>query len=166
MIQQPLTLMLIINFACCMVSGYKYSVFIKRVTHNREVARRFFIEANETESSERPDIIYACMPTLEVSEQAVLYGLHNRIPVVVDIRELWPDNYLTVFPKITRPLVQVFLKNEFLRAYRILHNATAITASSPAYLDWGIKTGKRQGNYHDKWFPLGFAHRIKIKRLL
>lgn len=145
--------------------GYKHSVSFNRLIHNRAVAREFSRETEEVGINEKPDIIYACLPTLEVSEQAVLYGFRHCVPVVVDIRELWPDNYLTVFPHSARPLLRLFLKSEFSRAYRILHYATAITASSPAYLDWGVKTGKRQGHADDKWFPLGFAVNNETKGL-
>lgn len=144
--------------------GYKKSVSIKRLIHNRTIAREFSREIEDIAINERPDIIYACLPTLEVSEQAVSYGIRHRIPVVVDIRELWPDNYLTPFPHAFRSLLRILLKNEFSRAYRILHYATAITASSPAYLRWGAETGKRMYQRGDKWFPLGCKKNIEANK--
>lgn len=146
--------------------SYRNSISLERWIHNRTVAKEFAREIEKIEANERPDIIYACLPTLEVSEQAVFYGFRYHIPVVVDIRELWPDNYLTVFPPLFRPLLRIMLKNEFLRAYRILHYSTTITASSSAYLNWGVKTGKRQSCVNDKWFPLGSVANDVTKRLL
>jgi glycosyltransferase involved in cell wall biosynthesis len=144
--------------------GYKSSVSLNRVRHNRAVAREYAREAELSGLDEMPDIIYTCLPTLEVSEQVVNFGLRHNIPVVVDIRELWPENYLTAFPLVFRPILRKILKPEFSRAYKILHYATAITASSPAYLEWGIKTGNRQNKANDTWFPLGGMTNEDAKR--
>jgi len=135
--------------------GYKNSISLRRWMHNRAVAKEFALETTKVPVDDRPELIYSCLPTLEVSEQAVIFGVKHDIPVVVDVRELWPDNYLTAFPRYLRPLVRVALRNEFSRVHRIFHNSTAITASSPAYLAWGLKKANRQASLIDKWFPLG-----------
>lgn len=135
--------------------GYKSSISLRRWMHNRAVAKEFALETTKVPVDDRPELIYSCLPTLELSEQAVIFGVKHGIPVVVDVRELWPDNYLTAFPRYLRPLVRVALGNEFSRVHRIFHNSTAVTASSPAYLDWGLKKADRQASLIDKWFPLG-----------
>lgn len=137
--------------------GYGRSISFGRWRHNRAVAKEFAREIAATPIDELPDLIYACLPTLEVSEQAVLFGVRHSIPVVVDVRELWPDNYLTPFPMYLRPILRLVLRNEFSRVYRILGYCTAITASSLAYLNWGLKKAKRQTGAMDHWFPLGFS---------
>jgi len=135
--------------------GYKNSISLARWRHNRAIAKEFAVETEKVSTADRPDLIYACLPTLEVSEQAVIFGLKHDIPVVIDVRELWPDNYLAPFPKCLWPLVRLLLRSEFSRACRVLHYSKAITASSPAYLDWGLKKAKRKACVMDQWFPLG-----------
>ncbi len=135
--------------------GYKRSVSFARLNHNRTMAKEFLREANIMMRQEKPDIIYACMPTLEVSEQAVHLGVENKIPVVVDIRELWPDNYLLYFPPLLRPIVKIVLKKEFARIHRIMNGATGVIASSEAYVKWGIKVAGREARSTDKCFVLG-----------
>lgn len=134
--------------------GYKRSISLRRWRHNRATADEFAKEIAETSADELPDIIYACLPTLEVSEQAVLFSVRHGIPVVIDVRELWPDNYLTIIPSFLRPVFRLLLKQEFSRAYRILSNSTAITSSSSAYLDWALKVANREHRPNDRWFPL------------
>lgn len=67
--------------------GYKRSISFGRWKHNWAVAKEFARETKEIEINEQPDIVYACLPTLEVCEQAVLYGVQHGVPVVVDIRD-------------------------------------------------------------------------------
>lgn len=135
--------------------GYKRSVSLKRVFHNRAVANAFRIESLRVANNDIPELIYSCLPTLEVSEQAVVFGLKHNIPVVIDIRELWPDNYVTPFPRVMQGLVKFALQTEYKRANRLLKSATAITATSQAYLNWGLSRGAREQSAMDRWFPLG-----------
>lgn len=135
--------------------GYKRSVSFARLKHNRIIAKEFLREATIMMQQEKPDVIYTCMPTLEVSEKAVHLGVENKIPVVVDIRELWPDNYLLYFPPILRPIIKVFLKKEFARIQRIMSRVAGIVASSEAYVKWGLKVAGREARLSDKCFVLG-----------
>lgn len=134
--------------------GYKRSVSYARIRHNRAVAREFALEV-ESIVDEKPDVIYACLPTLEVCEQAILYGAKHQVPVVVDVREIWPDAYLTIFPLWLRPMFKLLLRGEFSRARRILGRATAILSTSATYLNWGLRIAGRRPGPSDKWFALG-----------
>ncbi len=145
--------------------GYNRSISVGRWKHNRTIAREFAREIAETPTSEHPDIIYACLPTLEVSEQAVAFGVKHGIPVVVDIRDQWPEIYLSPLPEFVRPLFRnTLLKTEFSRAYRILSRATAITGVSATNLEWGLRLAKRNARPKDKWFPLGFPLNNNVER--
>ena len=135
--------------------GYGRSVSLNRWKHNWVVAREFAREIKETRIDARPDIIYACLPTLEVSEQAVLYGVRHGIPVVIDILDQWPEIYLSFLPRFFRPIFRnTMLKTEFSRAHRILSQATAITGVSATNLEWGLRLAERNAHPRDKWFPL------------
>jgi len=136
--------------------GYGRSISFGRWRHNREVAKVFAEEISAKPIDELPDLIYACLPTLEVSEQAVLFGVRHGIPVVVDIRDRWPDIYLSPLPRVLHPIVRIILKTEFARAHRIFSKATAITGVSAKNLGWGLGLARRKTSSKDKWFPLGF----------
>ena len=136
--------------------GYGRSMSISRIRHNRVTARAFAYEIENIPEAERPDLIYACLPTLEVSEKAVSYGAHCGIPVVVDIRDQWPGIYLSIFPKVVHPMLRLLLKSEFNRAHRILSGASSITGVSESNLKWGLRIAQKDASPHDRWFPLGF----------
>lgn len=141
--------------------GYKSSISIHRMRHNRIIARMFASEINHVLENERPDLIYACLPTLEVSEKAILYGVRYGIPVVVDIRDKWPEIYLSPFPEFLRPVVKLLFISKFIQAYRILNKAKSILAISESNLKWGLGIAKKEIGPYDKWFPLGYYAGIK-----
>ena len=41
----------------------------------------------------KPDIIVVSLPTIEFSYEACRYGEKNNVPVIVDVRDLWPDSF-------------------------------------------------------------------------
>jgi glycosyltransferase involved in cell wall biosynthesis len=133
--------------------GYPSDRAPVRFLHNRQTAKEFKILADSCTST--PDIIFAPIPTLELTQAAVHFATQKGIKVIVDIRDLWPDIYLTMFPIILRPLARILFTSEFRRAKNIFDNATAITAVSESYLHRGLQFAKRSRNSFDQFFPLG-----------
>jgi glycosyltransferase involved in cell wall biosynthesis len=141
--------------------GYKNDYSPKRFFHNRQTARNFLEIALERSSP--PDIIFAPVPSLEMAEAATNYAKIKSCPIVVDIRDLWPDVYFTMFPEFMRSFVKPFFYSEILRARRILRGANAITAISESYLKWGLDYAERNARHSDQVFHLGFANDINFK---
>jgi len=138
-------------------SGYKRNVSVNRIRHNRSIAHAF--EQQSHECGIQPDIVFACLPTLELAEKSVQYGQRNHIPVIIDVVDKWPDLYLTAFPRILRSFARMALFSEFERTRKILQAATAITAVSNTYLEWALTYAKRSRQETDVVFPLGYAMR-------
>ena len=68
-----------------------YRVRIRsHIRHNRAIASAFAKQAYHTV---QPDIVFCCLPTLELAEKSVQFGQKINAPVIVDIRDLWPDLY-------------------------------------------------------------------------
>jgi glycosyltransferase involved in cell wall biosynthesis len=77
------------------------------------------------------------------------------VPVIVDVRDLWPDHYLTLAPRWARANLKWALFVEEKRANRLLMGATGITAVSKTYLKWGLRRAAREGSGNDAVFPIG-----------
>jgi glycosyltransferase involved in cell wall biosynthesis len=103
-----------------------------------------------------PDIVFCCLPTLELAEQAVRYGQVTGTPVLIDIRDLWPDHYLTLVPQWARGLLKVTLFSEFRRVRALLRKATGITAISRTYLEWALRYCGRKCQVTDGVFQMGY----------
>lgn len=138
--------------------GYQRNISIARWLQNRRMVQLFH---RESESWPRPDLIFAGLPVPELAEGACCLGRRWGIPVVVDVRDLWPDVYLTPLPEAFRPLARLLLTSEFRRSSRVLNSATAITAISETYFSWAFAQRDRQASPDDGVFPLGVVDQQK-----
>ncbi|MBS5386572.1 MAG: glycosyltransferase family 4 protein [Clostridiales bacterium] len=73
---------------------------------------------------QKPDVIYTSSPDLFVAYFALLFGRKYKIPVVVEVRDLWPES-IVVYNKISRrnPIILLLYQLEkwiYKRADRII----------------------------------------------
>ena len=131
-------------------SGYRRNVSLARIRHHRAIARQFTARA---EAFPPPDLLYCCVPTLELTEAALRYAKTRGIPVVVDIRDKWPDIFVDALPAPMRAIGRLLLHSEFRRARYVFQNAATILAVSDGYLDWGLSYAARRRRSWDAVFP-------------
>lgn len=134
--------------------GYSNDLSPKRLVHNRQIAREFLRLARARNAL--PGLIITQVPALELAEAVTTFAAENKIPVVVDIRDLWPDVYRRLFPKWCRFLYHFIFFREILRVRRLLARATAITAVSDTFLRWGIDHSGRPETEYDRCFHIGY----------
>lgn len=133
--------------------AYRRNISLARIRNHRVLGREF---ARRCPQEPRPDLVLCSFPTLELSAEAVRYGQENGVPVVLDIRDLWPDIFLDYAPRWSRPLARLALRPMFAAARRACAGATAITGHAPAFVDWGLATGRRRRTPLDRHFPYGY----------
>ena len=134
--------------------GYRRHVSLARLRDHYVVGRKF---AAMAEKQPKPDLILSSLPILELCSASVRYGNRNNIPVVVDIRDWWPDIFCYVFPRWMHGIARIALHPFFSTAQAACSGATAITGITPAFVEWGIKKAQRTIRTSDKAFPLGYA---------
>lgn len=133
--------------------GYKNNLSLARIYEHKYVAKQF---TKHQCDYEKPDVILCSYPTIELSDACVTFANKHHIPVVLDIRDLWPDIFLEVFPGWTRKMVRLLLWPMWKQAKRAMRNATAISATSPNFVQWGCNLAARKITDNDKYFPLGY----------
>ncbi|HEY3856187.1 MAG TPA: glycosyltransferase family 4 protein [Verrucomicrobiae bacterium] len=133
--------------------GYRFHRSPQRLLHHRTEAASF---RRQAEKCERPDLIFCCLPTSHLCRSAVDYGRRHKVPVVVDVRDLWPDHYLTIFPSPLRRWIKPILTFEYRSLRRFLSGAAGITAISEAFLKWGLRHAGRNRRQTDGMFPHGY----------
>jgi len=136
--------------------AYAKNVSLSRIRNHRRLASKFRAIAP---GEEAPDIIVCSLPTLELAEEVVSYARRRNIPVVVDVRDMWPDVILFRSPAALRPAVKQLLRGLDRSADRICAGATAITAHAPGFVEWGLARAKRPAGRFDKSFPFGYESR-------
>jgi glycosyltransferase involved in cell wall biosynthesis len=96
------------------------------------------------------------MPTIELTAAAVEYAILRQVPVLIDVRDLWPDIFVDALSCKVRPIGSIMVA-PFARALsEALQAATGITAISKGYLDWAMVRARRPARWTDQVFPLGY----------
>jgi glycosyltransferase involved in cell wall biosynthesis len=134
--------------------GYSKSVSVRRILSHATCARRFRKMAM---ADPRPDVILVSYPTIELSRAAIRLGKKMDVPVVVDIRDLWPDIFLQIFPRGLRGLGKLCLWPYDYFARQVFRNADAIVAITAGIRDWGLTKAGREPGPLDRDFPFGYA---------
>lgn len=132
--------------------SYRKNVSIRRYLFHKRIARSF---ARSATGLEVPDIILASLPVHDLAYEAVAYASTNGVPVLIDIRDLWPDYLVNRLNRSFRPAVRLMLSSDFNKARKALSNATGLVAISEAYLQWGLGYANRKRGDWDRVFHIG-----------
>ncbi len=133
---------------------YRRNVSFRRVLNHRDVARAFRLLAEEEPV---PDILLCSLPTLELGVEATAYGRRRGVPVIVDVRDFWPDAILDLVPRWLRPIVRWTLAPMFRDARAACASATAVCGVTEAAVDWGAARAGRPRSPRDRSFHLGYS---------
>jgi len=132
--------------------GYNSNKNPRRFLHQRAIGRAF---AHEAVNFPVPDIIFCGLPLPELAEQAIIYGHKYDVPAIIDVRDQWPDIYLTMVPSSLQRFARLLLSTEFRRMERVFQSASAIVSISETYLNWALKYAGRARCSMDRVFALG-----------
>lgn len=152
------------NYDIYLIHGpkYKKNISISRIINHKLIARRFRRMARKME---KPDLIYVSFPTIDYAEEAVKYGKKYGVPVIVDVRDLWPDIFNHNLSGIIKMLAQPYIKWLDNKTKKIMKDAFAIHSISQAMLDWGLQKGQRNQGKYDRYFYLGYQKKENFEKL-
>lgn len=134
-------------------TSYKKNISLSRLINHSQVADSFAIQSRK---ELKPDVILCSFPTIDLSYEAVKYGRELNVPVIIDIRDLWPDIFINPFPRIIHPIIKLGLFKYIKQTRYIFKNCQSITGVSEKYLNFGLEYGNRRKTDSDKIFPLGY----------
>lgn len=134
--------------------SYGNSVSLARLYNHHSIGRQF---ARLAPLEPPPHLILASMPTIELSLAAARYGASRNIPVVLDMRDMWPDIFVNLAPLPLRPLANLVLRPLASMLREAASKATAITGITEPFVDWGLGYAGRQATAQDRWFPLAYS---------
>lgn len=133
---------------------YSRNVSLRRLLNHRKIAQSF---RRRTQHEPRPDLIVCSWPTVELCEESVRLGKQWNVPVVLDVRDLWPNAIADLAPRPLRPALRFVLRRAYQRAQYAATNASAIMGITSEYVDWGLAYAGRPRTKFDRHFPLGYA---------
>lgn len=133
--------------------GYSRNISVSRFMDHIQIARKF---ANAAAECDVPDVIVAALPTVELCEACEEYGVRRGIPVVLDMRDMWPDIFVDAVPRQFRRIGRLLLRPLYKQAQRACSRATAIIGITEEFVDWGLRCGGRQRRSLDRAFPFAY----------
>lgn len=134
--------------------GYRSNVSLSRIWHNRRFAKAFLDCAERADNL--PDVIVTDLPTTETANAVVGFARRRNLPVVLSIRDLWPDFFIDFVPAWSRSIAKLALRPLDAQARFACRHATSLIGISQSYLDWGQQKGNRRDGSRDRVFPLGY----------
>lgn len=131
---------------------YRKNMSFGRIRHYAQERRQFIRMA---ETRERPDVILASMPNIDLALAAVKYGKKHNVPVFIDVRDLWPELFEDYYPKLKKLVHYAIIPFKRQLAYA-LRNATGIYATSEKFLNWALGYAKRGRRQRDGYYYVSY----------
>ncbi len=132
--------------------AYHKNVSLKRIANHQDLAWSF---RRHSKQKPQPDIILCSMPTTQFAKEAIRYGRRHGVPVVIDVRDLWPDVFVSAVPKWMRGIADLGLLPWKWSIGRTLKAAAAIVGVMPNALEWGCEKAGRAPGELDRHIFIG-----------
>jgi len=141
--------------------GYKKNISIFRFINHYLIGCKFY---KYTQEEIKPDIILSSLPALKLSLSAVEYGKKMNIPVVLDMRDMWPEAFLDFIPSWAKGMARILFLPMYIMLSKACIGATHIIGITPGFVNWGVKCANRNPTSLDKSFPLGYSKNVPEKK--
>ena len=132
--------------------GYKKNISPSRFIDHRIIARKFKAAAP---LNMKPDVIVTSLPPHDLAYQSVIFANKYDIPVIVDIRDPWPDIFLRHIPRGLRNIAKLLFHNDFRMTAETMRRADGLIAVNKTFLEWGLSYAGRVRNQNDRVYHLG-----------
>lgn len=133
--------------------GYSKNVSLRRVVHEWKTAHKFFVQAQH---SELPDVMVSAMPTVAQAHYVVKFARKHHIPVLVDLRDLNPDVFVSPFSGFVKQCVKLGIKPLQWMLGNALKHADGLIGTTEPYLNWGLNYAKRCRGENDRVFFVSY----------
>jgi len=138
--------------------GYAKNVSLRRFVDHRLIARKF---RELAKAEPRPDVIVASMPSHDLAYEAAVFAAKRDIPLVVDVRDQWPDVIVERLPGVLRGVGRILLNRDFGMVRYVFSRAASLTSMMDSMLHWAQARGGQRSTVADRVFYLG-ARRIEV----
>ena len=126
--------------------GYKKNQGIKRLIDHAQLAFGLHFALKKMEL---PDIAFIGYPPIEVAWIMSRFLKKNSIPMVLDVKDMWPDVLLRALPSQVRGVGKLLLSPYYYLMNSTFKAATSISSISQDFLDQSIEIARRAPNISD-----------------
>ncbi len=123
----------------CLASGsYKRHIGIRRILFEIAFGRAVAVAAR---SEARPDTIVIAEPALFFGAPVRRYALHNKIPLIVDVLDLWPELFHVLLPKGLGGMGRIIFSPLYGMRRKMIEQSIAVVAVARNFLDIVLSEG-------------------------
>ena len=133
-------------------SGYVRNIGLGRLWDHAVLARNLGQQLKQ--ETQLPDVAFIGYPPIEVAAIITHWLSVRRVPIMLDIKDQWPNLFVDVFPEFMRPLSRIAFAPYFYLAKRAMREATGLSAMAEGFLAWAVDFTGRQRNDMDRVVPL------------
>jgi glycosyltransferase involved in cell wall biosynthesis len=133
--------------------GYKKNISLKRIQHYKLFAAQI---RQRITKHPPPDVIVAPIPAIEISTEIINHPHLKSVPIVVDIRDLWPDEFVNLVPPFVQPLAKLALFSKYSQLTKVCDRAAGMTGVSQNCVDYGMKHRKALRSIPSRVMPIGY----------
>ena len=114
--------------------SYKKNIDLARWRHHKKFAQNLAAKMRELDA---PDVIVTAFPIVGMAYEVVRFGREKDVPVIVDIRDMWPDIFVDHIP-FMKYVKWIALRSMDKMAKYCFRGARSLVAVSQTFLDWGV----------------------------
>lgn len=119
---------------------YERNISLQRRRHHRRLAGKF---RERAQAMDAPDVAVAAFPQIDLAREVVVYANARDFPVIVDVRDLWPDTLVEKLPGLLQTSVRTLVSNEYRKTAVTLRGADSLVAISHGCLQWALRFADR-----------------------
>ena len=134
-------------------TGYKKNVSLSRYFDHRIIAWKF---KKWADSLQKPNIIVCATPPHDLAYEAVLFAKRNSVPIIIDVRDQWPDIFVNHFSPLFQKFIKLLLYRDFQMIKKVMKKADALVSMMNTLLKWGLDYAGRNSTWKDRVFYLGY----------
>jgi glycosyltransferase involved in cell wall biosynthesis len=103
---------------------------------------------------EFPDAAFIGYPPIEAAFIMSGWLKKRNIPFLLDVKDMWPDIFLEIFPRVCQWVGKIALYPYFYMAKKIINRAAGVTTISNDFFIWIEKTKKISTSIFSRVLPL------------
>jgi len=133
--------------------GYRRNLSFARQLNHWQIARDFERKAR---TQDRPAAIVCSFPPIELSAAVARFADRIGAPLIVDVRDLWPDELRSRIPSMLAPAAAPAIAVMEQSVSRSFASARSLVGVSRQYLIWAAAKAGRPNDDRDQEIPLGY----------
>ena len=131
--------------------GYRSNIGIGRLIDHAELALNL---RKMLKSEIPPDVAFIGYPPIETAWILTKWLKNKKVPILLDIKDAWPEILLRVFPPQIKFLGRLVITPYTLMMKRTFKDVDGICAPTNEFLNWGLNNASRRKALFDTVAPL------------